>query len=353
MRLLGALHLFFLALACSDEECITSELLAAHEAEADEEEASLLKISLLQTGLKTPVAMAETEEKANTESVPEIPAIIQEAAEAVGIWDTLGGMVHKAEQGVEAVGNLQKEILQTVVGKVNGSLDAFDGAVDTYSSKVEAAEDQIINDANATVEEQVGKLKAKVQAVTIHARALWKSLTDEVHSLHHIVVATLDAVKQNDAAFSLNSTINGLFTDLKAASDQAILVGQDAEVLTADTASCGVMKLNATLERSQELTKSFAQKFEKTFQAIESKFHDLAKKLPKEVLGPVEKSLKKVRMRSYKTTHHLMKVQKSVQAPVIKVINALQDKCTAIGKGCGQGGLFNNIKDFFKNLFHR
>lgn len=343
MRFLGALQLLLCAVACNDEEC-TSELLAAHEAEADEE-ASLLKMSLLQTGLKTPVTAVETDDVDPTQ----LPAVLQEAAKAAGIWDTLGGMIHKAEDGIKAAGKFEMQVLNTVVSKVNGSLDAFDKAVDTYSSQAQGA----IVDANATVEEQVGKLKAKVQAVTKSARELWTSLHKDVVNVQMTVVGTLEAVKQNDVAISLNSTINGLFTDLKSASDQAILVGQDAEVLTADTASCGVLKLNATLEQSQEVTKRFGLKFEHTFQAIEGKFHDVAKKMPKEVLGAVENSLKKIQRRSVHTSRHLLKVQKSVEAPMIQMINALQDKCTSIGKGCGQGGLFNNIKNFFKNMFHR
>lgn len=300
-------------------------------------EADLLKMSLLQTRVLTP------------SSVDSEVRLFQDGDVDRGIWDTLGGMLHKAEQNV---GEVQKTVLDTIVSQSDAALDDFDKAVNKFAADAEEAETKFVNHANMTIQEQVEIVKKKVASVMDKCRVFWREYKQQAIRLQHIAVGTLSTVGQTDTAIKLNSTLVGLLAGIDNAADMTLAVAKDARSVTADTASCAVLKLNATLSQAADRVSSVTKQFDDFFQLVDEKFQALAKKLPAGLTEEVVQAVAQMRKRGLETSANLLRVYDTAAQKQIQVINRLQDTCTAEGKGCGGGGLFNNIKNFFKHLFH-
>eukprot|EP00440_Ansanella_granifera_P044222 gb/GFBE01047924.1/.p1 GENE.gb/GFBE01047924.1/~~gb/GFBE01047924.1/.p1 ORF type:complete len:358 (+),score=96.67 gb/GFBE01047924.1/:1-1074(+) len=332
--------------SAADVACVTDQDLRYEGHEADDEaEAELLKVSLLQMGVTKPV-------KSSDEDLDEDQPIelFQEGQIDQGIWDTLGGMLHKAQH---EIGSVQKTVLDTIVNQTDAIMDEFDRVVNRYAKEAEEAEMKFIAKGNMSVQEQVSIVQKKVHSITRRANAMWREAKAQVASLQHTIVGTLSTVGQTESAIKLNSTLLSLISSVESADHSAMAVAKDAKALTVDTASCGVLKLNSTLSAATDRVYSFKKDLDSGFEAINETLTELVQKLPEPVMTPSLKAVSDVDRRGLSSSANLLKVYNSALALQISSINKLQAQCLSEGKGCGSGGIFSNIKDFFKKLFHR
>eukprot|EP00434_Breviolum_minutum_P043028 symbB.v1.2.038328.t1/scaffold5923.1/size26809/1 len=224
--------LLCLTAGCADEHC------AGFDPESTDAEAEVLKMSLLQTNVKTPTAMAEAEDHLH---------LFQEGEVNQGIWDTLGGIFHKAEKNAVEI---QKSVLDTIVAQTDLALDDVDQVVNHFEADVEEVEMKFVQKTNASIAEQVQLIKKKVASVMDKGRAFWRNSKQQVVHIQNIVVGTLSTVGQTDTAIQINGTVVTLLQMLDAASEGTLSVAKDARSVTAEAASCAVLKLNATLGRA-------------------------------------------------------------------------------------------------------
>jgi len=313
------------------DECDSADLYLS--AENGDVEADLMKVSLLQTRVLTP-SSAE--------------ALFQEGEFDTGIWDTLGGMLHKAEK---EAGEVQKNVLDTIVTQTDAVLDELDKAVNKMAADAEEAETKFVNYANVTVQEQVELVKKKVASVMDKCRVFWHEYRQQAIRLQHIVVGTLSMVGQTDTAIKLNSTFVGVLSSIDNAADTTLAVAKAARSVVADSASCSVLSLNATLSQATDRVTIVTKDFDDFFQLVDEKFQAFAKKLPEALVAQSVQAVEEMRKRGLETSANLLRVYNNAAQKQIKVINRLQEMCVAEGKACGEGGLFSNIKNFFKHLF--
>lgn len=332
-RAIGSILLGFAA-GCADEQCAE----AGFDLEATDGEAEVLKVSLLQTNVKTP-------------TVPDDSfRLFQESDRDQGIWDTLGGILHKAEKNTAEI---QKTVLDSIVSQTDTALDDVDQVINKYAADAEEAEMKFVQKANASITDQVQLIKKKVASVMDKARAFWRNSKQQVVRVQNIVVGTLATVGQTDTAIHLNGTLVTLLQRLDSASDSTLTVAKDARSVTAETASCSVLKLNSTLARATHEVEAFTRQFEEVFKATEAKLLELSKKLPGQLTQQAAEAAAQLRQRGLATADHVLRVYEKVASKQVEIINRLQATCVEQGKACGEGGLFNNIKNFFKRLFHR
>jgi len=324
-----------LTAGCADEHC------AGFDPESTDAEAEVLKMSLLQTNVKTPTAVAEAEDHLH---------LFQEGEVNQGIWDTLGGIFHKAEKNAVEI---QKSVLDTIVAQTDLALDDVDQVVNHFEADVEEVEMKFVQKTNASIAEQVQLIKKKVASVMDKGRAFWRNSKQQVVHIQNIVVGTLSTVGQTDTAIQINGTVVTLLQMLDAASEGTLSVAKDARSVTAEAASCAVLKLNATLGRATHEVESFTKQFEDVFKVTEEKMAELAKKMPSQFSQQALEASAKLRQRGYATAENVLRVYDKAAKKQIDIIDRLQATCLEQGKGCGEGGLFNNIKNFFKKLFHR
>eukprot|EP00913_Durusdinium_trenchii_P026499 g24864.t1 len=133
--------------------------------------------------------------------------------------------------------------------------------------------------------------------------------------VQNIVVGTLATVGQTDTAIHLNGTLVTLLQRLDSASDSTLTVAKDARSVTAETASCSVLKLNSTLARATHEVEAFTRQFEEVFKATEAKLLELSKKLPGQLTQQAAEAAAQLRQRGQ---------QPPVQDVVHKVLQALQ-----------------------------
>lgn len=321
------------AAGCADDHCV------GFDPDLADGEAEVLKVSLLQTNVKTPSVSDDDQVH-----------LFQAGDVNQGIWDTLGGMFRKAEKNAVEI---QKSVLDTIVAQTDAALDDVDKVVNQYEADVEEAEMKFVKKTNASVMEQVQLIKKKVASVMDKGRAFWRNSKQQVVRIQNIVVGTLSTVGQTDTAIQINSTVVALLQKLDSASEGTLTVAKDARAVTAETASCAVLKLNSTLARASHEVESFTKDFEDVFKVTEAKMSDLSKKLPSELSQQALEAAGKLRQRGFATAENVLRVYEKAAKKQIEIIDRLQATCVQEGQGCGEGGLFNNIKNFFKKLFHR
>jgi len=338
--------LLALALAGSEDscsargrECATEELGESH-ADADEE-AELLKVSLLQMGVTTPSRVTTVDDHLQ---------LFQEGDTDQGIWDTLGGMLKSAAKDV---GSVQKKVLDTMMDQTDAALDKFDEAVNRLASQGQDYEKSFITNANTSITEHVAQVKSKVGHMMNLTTDMWHMVKNEVVSLQHIIVGTLSTVGQADTAIKLNTTMISVLGGVESAAESTLKVGQDAESLTVDTASCGVLKLNQTLDAATAKVVALKGELDSGFKAVNSSLANLASKLPNQLVEAALKAVETIEKRGLESSGNLLKVYRKTVGYQIDTIDKLQAQCLKDGKGCGSGGIFNGIKEFFKRLFHR
>ncbi|CAJ1357528.1 unnamed protein product [Effrenium voratum] len=316
---------------------------------SNDEEQDLLKMSLLQTGVKTP----SVEPAGDTLSLfqeGDTLRLFQEGDVDRGIWDTLGGILHKAEK---STGEVQKSVLDTIVQQTDLAMDEFDKAVTKFEADAEEAETKFVNKANASIMEEVMIVKKKVASVMDKARALWRDSKMQVVHVQNIVVGTLSTVGQTDVAIKVNGTMVSLLKSLETASESTLTVAKDARSVSEETASCAVLKLNSTLTRATHQVEVFTHDFEEVFKVTDEKLRELAQKLPGQFTQQAQQACAQMRKRGFQTAENILRVYHKAAQNQILVIDRLQATCVQLGKACGEGGIFNNIKHFFKHLFRR
>lgn len=343
---MSLVHLLLLfPLARSDDSCFASEACANEqfgESQSDvDDEAELLKVSLLQMGVTTPSRATHAAERLQ---------LFQEGERDQGIWDTLGGMLKTATKDV---GNVQKKVLDTIVDQTDAVLDKFDEAVDKYAGQAQDEETKFITKANASISEQVTQVKTKVGRMMNHTRDMWHMVKDQVVSMQRILVGTLSTVGQQDSAIKLNSTMVSLLASVESAAESTLATGKEAETLTVDTASCGVLKLNSTLESATRKVVSLKEDLDNGFEVVNRTLANLAHKLPSQLVAPAFKAVQNIEKRGLKSSGHLLKTFQKTVGYQYNSINKLQAQCLSEGKGCGSGSIFDKIGDFFKKIFHR
>eukprot|EP00913_Durusdinium_trenchii_P033328 g31201.t1 len=143
---------------------------AGFDLEATDGEAEVLKVSLLQTNVKTP-------------TVPDDSfRLFQESDRDQGIWDTLGGLrgiLHKAEKNTAEI---QKTVLDSIVSQTDTALDDVDQVINKYAADAEEAEMKFVQKANASITDQVQLIKKKVASVMDKARAFWRNSKQQAAS---------------------------------------------------------------------------------------------------------------------------------------------------------------------------
>ncbi|CAL1153011.1 unnamed protein product [Cladocopium goreaui] len=289
------------AAGCADDHCV------GFDPDLADGEAEVLKVSLLQTNVKTPSVSDDDQVH-----------LFQAGDVNQGIWDTLGGMFRKAEKNAVEI---QKSVLDTIVAQTDAALDDVDKVVNQYEADVEEAEMKFVKKTNASVMEQVQLIKKKVASVMDKGRAFWRNSKQQVVRIQNIVVGTLSTVGQTDTAIQINSTVVALLQKLDSASEGTLTVAKDARAVTAETASCAVLKLNSTLARASHEVESFTKDFEDVFKVTEAKMSDLSKKLPSELSQQaLEDTIHKVLL----ALHRLQKVTKgttpgSIQSIVLQL----------------------------------
>lgn len=349
-------------------------LLEQHDAET-EEEIGDLKMSLLQVGVSSPMGVSaharvstmdvstaqliqeqeqiETDEEEKRQRDAAENKKAQDDGNDDGIWDSLGGILHHAKDLQDNLAAVEKNVLDTIVGQTSLALDEFDKGVNLFGVSAKEEENRFTVKTHAAISVQVKKVQGKVEKVMGHAKAMWGRVKAQIESVQRIIVGTLEHVSQKDVAIQLNGTMNSLIQAIEHSSDSVLSVGKEAEALTADTASCGVLQLNATLQSSAAEAEAYTRKMDAAFKEINGKLSGLAKRLPLGLLAPTQTALLEIEKRGRTSASNLLRVQTDVWALQYKLINQLQDKCLRVGRGCGGGGLFDNIKNFFKRLFHR
>jgi hypothetical protein len=359
------------AASCATED--TDFILEQQDAET-EDEIGELKMSLLQLGVSAPVGVSNhaqeprvgvsmaqlVEEQEQIESDEEekrqkdaVEKKALETGDDDGIWDSLGGILHHAKDLTDNLAAVEKNVLDTIVAQTSLALDDLDKGVNLFGASAKEEENKFSVKTHAAIAVQVKKVQGKVDRVMDHAHAMWSRVKGQIESVQRIIVGTLDHVAQKDVAIQLNGTMNSLIKSIELSSDSVLSAGRKAEALTADTASCGVLQLNASLQSSATEAEAYTRKMDESFKEINGKLGALAKKLPPGLLAPTQTALLEVEKRGRTSASNLLKVQTDVWALQYKLINQLQDKCLRVGKGCGGGGLFDKVKNFFKRLFHR
>ena len=79
---------------------------------------------------------------------------------------------------------------------------------------------------------------------------------------------------------------------------------QDARSVTADTASCAVLKLNSTLGRAMHEVESFSKQFKEVFVVTEEKLSELSKKLPSQLTQQATEAAAQMRQRGVLPRKH-------------------------------------------------
>jgi len=347
MQKLSFVHLLLgLALARSEDSCLArgGACAGAQQGESQtdvDDEAELLKVSLLQTGMTSPSRVTKADDRLQ---------LFQEGDTDQGIWDTLGGMFKSAAKDV---GYVQKKVLDTIVNQTDAALDKFDEAVNKLATQGQDYEKSFVTKANASITEHVAQVKTKVRQMTSHTKDMWHMVKNEVVSLQRIIVGTLSTVGQADSAIKLNSTMISLLDGVDSAGEATLKVGQAAESLTVESASCGALKLNETLDAATTKVVSLKLELDSGFEAVNRSLSSLAHKLPNQLMAPVLKAVESMEKRGLESSGNLLKVYQKTAGYQIDTINKLQAQCLTEGKGCGSGGIFSNIKAFFKKLLHR
>eukprot|EP00930_Biecheleria_cincta_P046101 TRINITY_DN31796_c0_g1_i1.p1 TRINITY_DN31796_c0_g1~~TRINITY_DN31796_c0_g1_i1.p1 ORF type:complete len:383 (+),score=113.66 TRINITY_DN31796_c0_g1_i1:83-1231(+) len=356
----------------AEDSCATEDqdfMLEQQDAET-EEEIGELKMSLLQLGVSAPVGVStqpvstaqlveeqeqieSDEEEKRQKDAAEKKAQALEDGDNDGIWDSLGGILHHAKDLQDSLAAVEKNVLDTIVAQTALALDEFDKGVNLFGASAKEEESKFAAKTHAAIAFQVKKVQGKVDRVMEHAKAMWSRVKGQIESVQRIIVGTLDHVAQKDVAIQLNGTMNSLIKSIELSSDSVLSVGKKAEEMTAETASCGVLQLNASLQSCANEAEAYTRKMDEAFKEINGKLSALAKKLPPGLLAPTQTALLGVEKRGRTSASNLLKVQTDVWALQYKFINQLQDKCLRVGKGCGQGGLFDKLKNFFKNIFRR
>merc|ERR1740138_893482 len=108
--------------------------------------------------------------------------------------------------------------------------------------------------------------------------------------------------------------MNSLIKSVELSADSVLSVGRKAEALTADTASCGVLQLNASLQSSATEAEAYTKKMDEAFKEINGKLGALAKKLPPGLLAPTQTALLEAEKRGRTSAGNLLKVQTDVWA---------------------------------------